>query len=324
VLEQLAEIELRLVKARSAGTRAFLRERASLIGLPPFGYKIVKDDGRKTLAPDPDLTPYLLGMVRKYLDGESLTDICHWLDSQNVKPPRSDKWSQKSVGQLLRNKILIGRRIENGRTVLHVEPIIDWPTFNALQSKLDNAPRRRGMSSGDTALLTQVAFCGKCGGPMYRIRDKQGTSYRCSTSPKATGADRYRSVCRNMIPLAELDDWTDEHVRTVLDGNEVLEKITVPGTGHQDEIDQVEAELRSLDFDAPDFADDQARLLAERKRLMILPGEPDKVITRRTGRTYAEVWASLDKDGRRAFLIEHGAKVHAVKGARPSIEIEIS
>ena len=44
---------------------------------------------------------------------------------------------------------------------------------------------------------------------------------------------------------------------------------------------------------------------------------------RPTGKIYGDLWRSLDWDGRRAFLVEHGAKVHAVRGARPiTISIE--
>lgn len=191
-------------------------------------------------------------MVQRYLDGQSLTDICEWLDNEGVKAARGGKWTQKSVSQLLRNEILVGRRIENGRTALRCEPILDWPTFNRLQAKLDSAPSRRGLSSTDTALLTGIVRCDKCDGPMYRIRTTQGRFYRCATNPEATGAARYSSKCANMMPLADFDAFVDEQMTgPVIGGHEILETITVPGDGHQDEIDQIEIELRSLNFDAP-------------------------------------------------------------------------
>ena len=46
-----------------------------------------------------------------------------------------------------------------------------------------------------------------------------------------------------------------------------------------------------------------------------LLAEPDQVIIRPTGQTYADVWRSLDLAGKRAFLLDHGPKVRIRAGS---------
>ena len=138
---------------------------------------------------------------------------------------------------------------------------------------MDRKSNRKGVTPKTTAMLTGVAVCAKCGGNLYRITcggpRNRSPFYRCH------GDERMPSACKNLVPLAELDAWVDAQMRS--DGSFMIETTVTPGIGYDAEISDVEADLRVLDFDAPDFIDRQGRLLAERARLRSLPNRPAEV-----------------------------------------------
>jgi site-specific DNA recombinase len=147
-----------------------------------------------------------------YLNGSSLRDIAEWLD-QHCRAPQGDLWSAGSLSQLFRNPILVGRQADaRGKTILKVEPILDRATWDKLQAK--QSARARTTGTAPRALLTGVAVCDMCGGPMYRLastaKGKKYTYYRCH------GNERNPSKCWNMISLADLDAQVDSYVTNTL------------------------------------------------------------------------------------------------------------
>lgn len=300
--------------------QASLKDSGFLVGRPMFGLNVIPVPGTEhsTLAPDPALVPYVKGMVERALNGDSLSSIGAWLESEGITPPDSEVWSPKSVSQILRNPCLIGRRTTDrgkGKTVLRFAPIIDAATFTKLQAKLDSNPKRRGAVSSDPAMLTGVIYCAKCKGVMHRRRSvtkrKDGSryvyeGYRCDGTP------RQPSTCRNMIPQADTDAKVNEWFTAGPVSNEQrIETIVIPGTGHQDELEQNARDIADLDIDAPSYDARLAELRAERKRLQSLPGEADRIEHRFTDQTVREFWLSLSTAERRAFLLDHGIRVFA-------------
>jgi len=311
IISWLAEQELELITKRSKDTQSFLRDNGFLVGKPPFGFTTVKHGDHRTLALDPAESEAIRQAAKRYLAGDSLRTVAAWLDGEGIEPRHGGRWSPASLAQVFRNESLIGRRTDaQGRTLLKHDAVLDRDTWTRLQAELDRKANRKGVAPKDTAMLTGVAVCAKCGGPLYRIyggkEPNRTVSYRCH------GDERSPSRCRNMVPLAELDAWVDARMRA--DGGFVLETIVTPGTGHEDEVSDVERELRELDWDRPGFLDKQAALLAERSRLRGLPAEPATVEERVSGWTVGALWSVLTPVQRRAYLLASGAKVRAVKG----------
>ena len=329
VLARVAEIERKMTAKRYADVREHLRQSEALVGKPPFGFMVVGEKYGKTLALDPQLVPVLRGMIDRALAGEPFLAICRWLDAEGIEPAQTGKrirtgakgsgnWSPKSVANVLRNPALKGRRYEDGRTVLRFEGLLTPGQFQALQDALDGRPARRGPITAATATLTGVIECDRCGGAMYRFTStgkarKDGTKnvltyYRCK------GTDIEPSTCGNMVPLNDIEGWVN--LWFTADGPfarvEVIETTLVPGDDHQAEIEEVEAELRELDFDDPDFDERQRVLRGERARLKALPSEPSQVVEQSTGQTVGEVWQSLDGEARRTYLLAAGVKVRVM------------
>jgi site-specific DNA recombinase len=297
-----------------------LQETGYLVGGTSYGFRIVETGDHKTLEPDPVEAEYVRHAVALYLGGKSLRALCEWLDAKGAPTRRGGPWHPKSLRDIFRNPSLIGRRESDatGKTVLRHAPLLDMDTWRKLQAEMDRKAGRKGVSSATTAMLTNIAYCAKCFGPMYRHKvigqpRKDGTKpvrwyYRCHGKD-----DRHPSTCRNMVPFEELEFMVDLHFTPESsDGQRaVKEKVTIPGRGHEDEIAEVERDIRELDLDDPGYLDKLAALRSERARLKALPATADQVIERETGQTVAEYWAGLDGPGKRAFLLASKAKVAA-------------
>ena len=308
-------------KAKSdAVLKAHAARRAAnaLVGRAPWGYRIVPAGDYKTLQPDPELAQFIREAVARYLTGASLRAVCVWLDSVGAKPYSAATWDPAVLARTFRNHILIGRRVNaKGKTDMRLDPIIDRATWDRLQAELDRKANRKGIVPANSALLTGVAVCAGCGGPMYRIKcttaKRDGTKsaylyYRCH------GTARKPSQCRNMVRLDDLDQWLDSQL--LANPGFVVERVTIPGHGHDDEIAEVERDLRELDFDAPDYAQRHADLLAERRRLVNLPATPATVQEEVLPMTVGDMWRELDPAERRGYLIKSGVQVLVSKDIR--------
>lgn len=353
VLEQLAEIELRMTTKRYADTRDFIRDRKSMLGKPCWGFRITGAKLAKTITPDPVKVPYLLGMIEMALAGKSQNDIAAWLDSQGALPREyeiwvsrdpdtrkaepSRTWSPKSVGQILRNESLYGVYRENGKILLRHDGVIDKEQWDALQAKLDSNPKRRGPTRNDPALLTDVLHCAKCRGIMHARRKagslrKDGTraepwiGYRCDGKP------REPSTCENMVRADDIEAWADtwftreraEIVRephhpleTVTFANEeITEEVPVPAKGFTDEVGDIDSAIDALDKNDPGWLAEVNRLYAEREHYTAMGTVPAHTEPRPMGITVGAYWRSLDTAGRRDYMCRAGIKFYATKDTR--------
>ena len=154
-----------------------------------------EDAEHKTLAVDPELEPVLIEVIQRTLRGDTFASMCQWLDGEGIKPRYGGRWHSKSLTQVLRNPCLKGRQVSAvGKTLLTFEGLINSREFDQLQQALDNRPNKRGPVTGQTAMLTNIVVCAKCGRPLYRFQTrntrKDGSKYvkrydRCKGRPAA-------------------------------------------------------------------------------------------------------------------------------------------
>lgn len=325
IISWLGEQELEAIKRRSIATQKYLKDNDFLVGRAPFGYRAVTKGNHKVLGRDPATNPYVVEMVRRYLAGESQFAIAQWLTGEGLKSPNGKgNWDRGTVASILRNPILIGRRVnKHGKVLLKTEPTIDLGTWRELQEML-KANSNRSMPSKGAGLLLDVLYCGECGRKMHqqhsgRTDKKSGKSWlllywRCRGTSSAP------STCRNMIRQDVIEAYLDEQMQgEIIGSHPVLEPVVIPGSGYAAEIEQLDQDIRDLDPADPDFLAHVTRLHTERARLAALPGEPERVIMRPTGETFAERWPTLDRAGRRQFLLDHQVRITLPKAARPSI-----
>lgn len=313
IMSWLAEQELKAVKRRTQGTFAWLRDNGYLTGKCPFGFRIVEIDvsgkTRKIIEPDPVNSEYVRQMVNRWLAGQTLAEICEWLDAEGVKPPQNGIWQQNSIAQLFRNPVLIGQleskgdivRDAKGQPLLRCDPILDDETWQRLQAKLDAMPSRKSTAPADTSELTGTAECGHCEGPMYRLtstrKHPNGKTY-VTVYYRCHGTSRKPSKCRNMAKMADVEAKTTKWIMSH-PSIEILETVVVKGNTYGKKLTEVKAAMAALDQDADDYDERHNGLRTEYLRLKDLKPEPDEVKKVPTGRTLAREWPTMDTAARR-------------------------
>jgi site-specific DNA recombinase len=316
VLVNISSAEWENTSVRYRRMQQHLRSSGALVGRPPFGYRVVGEENAKTLEPKPDEAAAIQAVAAMYLGGQPLRDLCTWLDEQGVPPRTIDHWTRSSLAKLLKNETVTGRRKDSsGRTLLRVPPILDRDTWERVQAELERKARRRTIAPRDTALLTGILVCEHCTGPMYRQVGTRNGATRKNAYYRCFGPGGAGSRCRNMWPLSELEARLDRYMRTTLMRWPRYETVTVRGHDYAAEIAEVEADLRELDFDDPEFADKQQALLAERTRLRGLRTVPDTVRRKKAKDTIGSHWLTLTTvQERRAYLLRLGMTIRAARG----------
>ncbi|HEX5290124.1 MAG TPA: recombinase family protein [Streptosporangiaceae bacterium] len=316
-LVNIASAEWENTSMRYTRMQAHLRDMKSFVGRPPFGFQIIGEAKAKSLAPDPVQAAAITEVVAMYLAGRSLRELCRYLDAQGIPTRRGGAWVPKTLSDVLRNPALAGRRVDGkGRTVLRIPPILDADTWRKLQAELDRKATKKGAVRAGTPLLAGVAVCRKCSGPMYKLRaqnTRKDGSKQYNTYYRCWGTSTAPSTCRNMYPLEDLDTWVEARMARVTFPR--YEIVITPGHGHEDEIYEVERDLRELDLDAPNYDERHSALRARRAHLRALPSEADTVEYRKTGDTIGRYWKTLKtKADKRAFLLKLGVKVYVRRG----------
>ena len=190
------------------------------------------------------------------------------------RSPKGARWSESSLIRLLENPGLQGvvtyrerlldrlgqprksktgdyvygpvktRVGADGAPVQRAEPVLSRAEWRRLQAEIQ---RRRGSQSKrnkkSDSLLLQVAFCGACGLPMYRLRQKDGPDrYRCASS-----ADPRKQTCANGSVLVEdADELIEKLVLGTVGSAYRLERTWEPGEDIAGQIEEVSATLADL------------------------------------------------------------------------------
>lgn len=159
VLASFAEYERELIGDRLRDARAGRRAlglRAS--GRVPFGYGV--DEATRQLVPDAAESAVVREMFERAAHGSSATEIARWLNdaghtTRGTSRRTGGPWSGRTVLQLLRNPVYLGKRRFGDQLIAAAHPAI-------VESKLaersdlaigarrtsDNRPRQRLLESG--------------------------------------------------------------------------------------------------------------------------------------------------------------------------------
>ncbi|WP_170981411.1 recombinase family protein [Nocardioides dongxiaopingii] len=100
----------------------------------------------------------------RVLAGESVSSICRDLDLQLILPVRAQRWSSRSLTDILRSPRIAGLRVHHGEVVGDAAwpAIVDRSTHEALMATLH--ARARGQNRPVLARwLNMLLWCGKCG-----------------------------------------------------------------------------------------------------------------------------------------------------------------
>ncbi len=325
VIIMFAEFERERIGERRGEAAAKLRRTGRWGGgQVPFGYRPVKvGDGGWTLEPDPGTSEVVSRITDMMIKGASLSAASRWLEDHGIPTPRESnrrkgstpyRWTPATVRKLLRSKSLRGEVTHQGQVVrgadghpVRFEPLIDAAQWDQLQQALDTASKPQRGERGNGSMLLRIAFCGRCGRPLYQTQAGNGTRYyRCASRTQG------HPCGEPLTPVALLDSVADEAVLETIGAMEITERSVVVGDDQSRALAEVGQAITDLTSERyvrgiirDDFDPMLASLQAEHARLGALPAEPSEVVERGTGVRVAERWAELDAVAKGGFLRKH-------------------
>lgn len=217
-VEQTRERVLRAVRANAAAGRPH--------GKLPYGYMIQRDPvtgesvGR---IPNPETAPIVRELVRRVLAGETLYSLARELNDRGIPAPRPRRdgsparWIPVTLRKIIESPTYAGLRTHRGRVIGEGtwEPLITVDEHERLKAMLADPARLTHRGSEPRWLLSGIATCGVCGGPMRHQVNRGDHAYICvggfCVSRKTQWVDDYveEAVVRRLESYdfdADLDD----------------------------------------------------------------------------------------------------------------------
>ncbi|MFK7986765.1 MAG: recombinase family protein [Sandaracinaceae bacterium] len=243
-----AELEREKISQRTHEHLLNKARKGLVAGGLVFGYDNVRrPEGGTVRAINEEQADLVRELFERYAEGAGLRALAKRLNERGVPPPRAGKrgtgsWSSSAIRAMLRRDLYRGELIWNrfqktyrGGTKVRVErPPEEWvhvdvPELRIIpeelwkrvqdrhrnNARLGRSPRGRKPKY----LLTGLARCAECGGPMTASNRRQGRApikvYSCKWH-----RDRGNSVCTNTLgrPVAGMNkaviDWIETNILT--------------------------------------------------------------------------------------------------------------
>jgi len=310
-------------------------ENRAFRGRDPFGYEITGPKYAKKLVVIESLRPVVAEIFDRVIAGQSLADVCTWLDSLKVKRSKTTTakyqagevtpWWPAMLMRLIRHPAYSGRYYvkrtgDDGKTVTYAHKCeaivtrkVQLQAVEALSAREKRGPRGNPETR---AMLKGAITCPRCeDSPMYRITGRlaggRQAYYRCF------GRGAQRQGCGNMVKMDIADEAADKIIAATFD-TPVKTYVLIKGHDWEDEIKAVKeeiSELGTLDLSDDEYDRRLRELRAERDRLNDLPAEDDEWREEDGGQTYADAYFALPVHERGGWLVRHGFTVYADKSA---------
>jgi len=294
----------------------------------PFGYRPERDAKGWFLVPDSDAAPVVAWMAERIVHGQSASSLARDLEERGIKTPRGGKrWGAEVVIGVLRNPALTGQVRWRGEVVrdndgvaVRREPVLDDPMWGRLQTVLDQNSQVRSGRRRDASLLLRVAFCGRCGSPLYRhvrkLRNRRYDHYACAARLASGGRK-----CQEPYFRTEVLEHVIEAVLLSSAGDvPMMIRQVTPAQDRSTDIAAKEEALahlqeRIISAREPSlmgfFEETASKLLADLGALRAEPARPETISWQPTGQTFGEYWDALSETGRHELLLRSAIRVHA-------------
>ncbi|XVV05318.1 recombinase family protein [Actinosynnema sp. CA-248983] len=255
---------------------------------------------------DPVTSKIVKEIVRRLLEGHSVTGIVKSLNERKVPCPRSGEWTASKIRHIALNPVYIGQRVHLGEVVSEGQwPAIIKPVQHASVRALLTNPARRTNKDGTRVkhLLSGIATCGRCGSPVGRIRADGFESYGCRKS-------------RHVVRLqTRVDQFVEEALLSALETPSMADLFLVERTEDVsavlDEAKELRARLETIYRDAALGKISGAGVAAIEAELLPLVEEAEKraerasvpdVLAGLVGADARTVWKGLTLVQKRAVI----------------------
>jgi len=234
---------------KSDRVRRALEQRAEMgrsHGRIAYGWnRTLLPDGSTVETVNEPQAAFVRDVAGRIVRGDSLRSIVADLNGRGILSPTGKPWGKNLLRHLVLRERNVGLRVYRGEVVGSGDwpPILDRALWEQVRAVLSDPRRRTSTSSAAVHLLSGLARCGLCGGPMRAAMNRKVPSYRC--------ADR-SCVSRNR---ADLDALVTAVVIERLSRPDVV-VLLAPADDKAKKAAGEVAELRArLDNAADDFAD---------------------------------------------------------------------
>jgi site-specific DNA recombinase len=121
-------------------------------------------------------------LAQRIIGGDSLRSIVADLNATGVASPSGKPWSKTMLRHLVARERNVGLLVHRGVVVGegNWKPILDRSTWEQVRAVLSDPARKTSTSSAAKHLLSGIARCGICDGPMRASMNRTVPSYRCA------------------------------------------------------------------------------------------------------------------------------------------------
>lgn len=163
------------------------RARAGLphSGRPRFGYTYTPASGH---APDPDTAPILADLYTRYLAGETIGQLCAWLNSHSIPTTTGGVWHLQTLRRVLDSDFAAGMIRYQGRSIPGAHPAIITPDTHARYREARARRAGTGKRERSPYVLSGLVRCAECGGAMGVATRSGREQWTCIRSRDRRGA----------------------------------------------------------------------------------------------------------------------------------------
>ena len=194
------ESAVKSVRVREAHERIARNGKPAGGGPRWFGYRRVFANPDETVKRkrvilreeiDPVEAEALRDAAERVLRGETVGSVIREWTQRGIRPSGGKKWEETSLVNTLKSPRLAGLREWQGEKFPATWPaIFDTDTHERLVKLFSDPSRRAHVVGRKRHLLSGIARCGKCGGPLYNqepYAGKKEATYRCVVGPAGKG-----------------------------------------------------------------------------------------------------------------------------------------
>ena len=201
------EIDHARQRMAAAHTQAAINGRPH--GRMPYGYKAVIDERSGRIVdrvPDEEQAAIVREIAKRILLGESARSITADLNARKIATSqKASTWVPAVVTAMIKRPTYAGLRSHRGRITRGTwEPLISEEDHRRLLALLNDPTRVTHRGAEPRHLLSGIAKCSKCWGPMLRAKMNGSSSYRCIENNCLTRKQSYVDVMVSEVIIDRL------------------------------------------------------------------------------------------------------------------------